>query len=230
MLKPAECNYDIYDMELMAIIQALDKWRPECDSAAYLLQWSTDDKNIEHFMRKKLLNRREACWSEILTCFDYQTVHMPGESNGQPDASTRRPVTLPEGRDKRITHMEQVVLKPQNLAEQLRLLADGPPAQGCTYMMDLYSEADAAGPLPRKVLNVMQVNGSLKEITEAECTEQDGRIQYRGKCYGPEDDQLRLRLKYDHHYTTLTEHPARAKRFDHVDRQNYWREMQKQVD
>jgi hypothetical protein len=26
---PAECNYDIYDTELMAIIDGLEEWRPE---------------------------------------------------------------------------------------------------------------------------------------------------------------------------------------------------------
>jgi len=35
---PAECNYDIYDKELMAIIKALEEWRPECEGAAYPLQ------------------------------------------------------------------------------------------------------------------------------------------------------------------------------------------------
>jgi hypothetical protein len=53
---PAECNYDIYDKELMAIIKALEEWRPECEGAAYLLQLITDHKNLEYFITKKLLN------------------------------------------------------------------------------------------------------------------------------------------------------------------------------
>jgi hypothetical protein len=44
---PAECNYDIYDKELMAIIKALEEWRPECEGAAYPLQLITDHKNLE---------------------------------------------------------------------------------------------------------------------------------------------------------------------------------------
>jgi hypothetical protein len=32
---PAEYNYNIYDKELMAIIKALEEWRPECEGAAY---------------------------------------------------------------------------------------------------------------------------------------------------------------------------------------------------
>jgi len=32
-----ECNHDICDKELMAIIKAPEKWRPECEGAAYPL-------------------------------------------------------------------------------------------------------------------------------------------------------------------------------------------------
>jgi len=59
----AEYNYDIYDKELMAIIEALEEWRPECEGAAYPLQLQTDDKNLEYLMMKKLLNRWLARWS-----------------------------------------------------------------------------------------------------------------------------------------------------------------------
>jgi len=124
---PAECNYDIYNKELMAIIKALEEWRPECEGAAYPLQLITDHKNLECFMTKKFLNRRQARWSEFLTCFDYEIVYRPGKSNGKADALTRRPGDLPEGGDERLKNMAQVVLKPQNLPKELRLLADSPP-------------------------------------------------------------------------------------------------------
>jgi hypothetical protein len=72
---PAECNYDIYDKELMSIIKALEEWRAECKGAAYPLQLITDHKNQEYFETKKLLNRRQARWSEFLTRFDYKIVY-----------------------------------------------------------------------------------------------------------------------------------------------------------
>jgi len=106
---PAECNYDIHDKELMAIIKALEEWRPECEGAAYPLQLITDHKNLEYFMTKKLLNRRQARWSEFLTRFDFKIVYRPGKSNGKADALTRRPGDLPEGGDERLKNMEQVV-------------------------------------------------------------------------------------------------------------------------
>ena len=31
----AECNYDIYEKELLVIIKALEEWEPECEGAVY---------------------------------------------------------------------------------------------------------------------------------------------------------------------------------------------------
>jgi hypothetical protein len=94
---PAECNYDIYDEELMVIIKALDEWRSKCEGAAYPLQLITDHKNLEYFMTKKLLNHRQARWSEFLTPFNYNIVYRPAKSNGKADALTRRPGDLRRG-------------------------------------------------------------------------------------------------------------------------------------
>jgi hypothetical protein len=75
-------------------------------------------------MSKKLLNRRQARWAQFLSRFDYEIVYRPGKSNGKADVLTRRPGDLPEGGDERLKTMEQEVLKPANLPEQLRILAN----------------------------------------------------------------------------------------------------------
>jgi len=225
----AECNDDIYDKELMAIIKALEQWRPECEGTAYPLQLITDHKNLEYFMTKKLLNRRQARWSEFLTCFDYQIVYRPGKSNGKADAWTRRPEDLPERGDERLKSMEQVVLKPQNLPKELRLLVDSPPAQGHPSISDLMFGVYETDPLRGSILEAIRTNGSPRDVTIAECAEQDGTIQYRWKCYVPESHQRRLRLIQEHHDTALAGHPGRAKMFDLLDRQYYWKDMWKQV-
>jgi len=54
---PAECNYEIYDKELMAIVRCFEKWRPELEGALHPIQVLSDYKNLEYFMSTKLLNR-----------------------------------------------------------------------------------------------------------------------------------------------------------------------------
>jgi len=204
---PAECNYDIYDKELMAIYMSLEEWRPECEGAAYRLQLITDHKNLEYLMTKKLLKCRQAQSSEFLTRFDYQIVYRPGKPNSKADAVTRRPGDLPEGGDVRLRNMEQVVLKAQNLPEQMRFLADSPPTQGCHSISNLMTEAYETDPLPGKILEAIRTKSGLREVTIAECIEDRGRIWYRGNLYVPDKDELSLHIIQEHHDTALAGHP-----------------------
>ncbi len=66
----AECNYEIYDKELLAIIRAFEEWRPELEGSAFPIQVLSDHKNLEYFMSTKKSNRRQARWSEFLSRFN----------------------------------------------------------------------------------------------------------------------------------------------------------------
>lgn len=61
----AECNYEIYDTELLAIIRCFEEWRPQLKSMRHKIQVLSDRRNLEYFMTNKLLNRRQASLSEF---------------------------------------------------------------------------------------------------------------------------------------------------------------------
>ena len=71
---------------------------------------------------------------------------------GKADALTRRPGDLPEGGDERLKNIEQVVLKPHNLPEQLRISAKDMPEQEVPLISDLFAQAYMDDPLPNKIL------------------------------------------------------------------------------
>jgi RNase H-like domain found in reverse transcriptase/Reverse transcriptase (RNA-dependent DNA polymerase)/Retroviral aspartyl protease len=56
---PAECNYEIYDKELLAIVRCFEGWRPELQGAHYPIHVLTDHRNLEYFMTTKQLTRRQ---------------------------------------------------------------------------------------------------------------------------------------------------------------------------
>ena len=56
---PIECNYEIYDKELMAIIRCVEEWRVELESTPHPIQVVSDYRNLKYFMSTKLLNRRQ---------------------------------------------------------------------------------------------------------------------------------------------------------------------------
>jgi hypothetical protein len=126
--------------------------------------------------------------------------------------------------------MEQVVLKPQNLPEQVWVLANGPPVQDCPTISDFFTQAHETDSLPGEILKAIRMNGSLNEITVPECTEQGGYVQYRRKRDVPKDDELWLRLIQEHHDSVLARDPGGATTLDLVDRQYYRKDMRKQVD
>ncbi|KAE8555713.1 hypothetical protein TMatcc_002981 [Talaromyces marneffei ATCC 18224] len=116
MHAPAECNHEIYDKELMAIVRAFEEWRPELQGNPHPIEVITDHKNLEYFTQKKLLNRRQARWAEFLSQFNYKLIYRSGKLGGKPDALTRRSQDWPhEPDDARTIHREQTVLQPQHL-------------------------------------------------------------------------------------------------------------------
>jgi len=155
-------------------------------------------------------------------------VYRPGKSNAKADALTRRPGDLPEGGDERLKTMEQVVLKPENLPEQLRILANNPRKE-CSVQEQL-EEASKQDGLTGRILDAVRQGTSMRDITVEECSEEGGQLYYRGKRYVPEDPELQLRLIQEHHDTPLAGHPGRSKTFDLLSRQYYWKTMRRQVD
>ena len=117
---PAECNYEIYDKELMAIIRCFEEWRPELELTPHPIRVLLDHENLEYFMSTKLLSRRQARWSEFLLRFNFKIVYRPGKAGAKPDELTRRSGDLPKEGDKYDKHTKfqyQAVLKLQNLTE-----------------------------------------------------------------------------------------------------------------
>ena len=49
----AQCNYEIYDKELMAIICTFKEWHSELKGFTYLIDVITDHKNLEYFIFTK---------------------------------------------------------------------------------------------------------------------------------------------------------------------------------
>ena len=57
-MSPAECNYIIYNKELLAIVKSFETWRPELASMdpKRPVKVYTNYKNLQHFMTIKQLN------------------------------------------------------------------------------------------------------------------------------------------------------------------------------
>ena len=115
---PAECNYEIYDKELLAVVLAFEEWRAELEGSPLKIKVFSDHKNPKYFMTTKHLNRRQARWAEYLSRFDFKIHYRPGRLGTKPDALTRRLGDLLSEGDPRVVFQDQVVLKPHQIASE----------------------------------------------------------------------------------------------------------------
>jgi hypothetical protein len=112
-LNDAERNYEIYDKELLAIVECLKHWHVYLHSNKLPIQIWSNHQNLEYFMTTKQLTRREARWALIISEYNFVINYRTGESNGKADALSRKPGDKPLKGDDRTTGS---VLKPQHFA------------------------------------------------------------------------------------------------------------------
>ena len=115
--QPVEIKYEIYDKELLAIVDAFKHWHRYCEGATHQVQVYSDHQNLEYFTTTKVLNRQQARWAQELAGIDFRIYYRPGSMNGKPDALSRCSEYRPEkggSENQPIT----MVLKRQHFTEQ----------------------------------------------------------------------------------------------------------------
>ena len=88
-MSPAERNYQIYDKEMLAVIEALREWRQYLIGAAAPVEVWSDHLNLTYFRKPQNLTRRQANWMSELADYDFTIHHLPGNLNSKPDALSR---------------------------------------------------------------------------------------------------------------------------------------------
>ncbi len=84
-LNPSECNYEIYNKELLAIIRCFEQQKPELEEIGVPVKVITDDKSLEYFMTTKNLTRHQARWTEFLSGFNFVISYTSDKENQKAD-------------------------------------------------------------------------------------------------------------------------------------------------
>jgi len=109
-MSDAECNNDIDDKELLAIVQAFHEWKKYTRGNPKPIRVLTDYKNLVTFMTTKELNEQQARWMQELSQYNFKIEYRPGMEGGKPDALTRREGDLPTAGGKRLTRNMGILL------------------------------------------------------------------------------------------------------------------------
>jgi ribonuclease HI len=90
-LSSAERNYDIYDMELLAIVKALRHWRYLLTGTQHKVTIYSDHENLKYWRDPRKISRRVAREVLELEEYNYEIHHIAGKKNGRADALPRQP-------------------------------------------------------------------------------------------------------------------------------------------
>ena len=216
----AELNYDIYDKELLAIVECFRLWRHYLEGAKYTIQVFTDHNNLQYFTTTKQLSRRQARWSERFASFDFVINYRPGRLGAKPDAITRRPDVYPKKTFQDATNAlnNKILIPPEQLRavvainehKTLRTIINSTKNAGLDEEGKSYQE------------QLKQENSPFTQ--EGQLILRDGRI------YIPDIENLRFKVIQSYHDHKLRGHPGVRKTRELIMRDMFWKGITKDIE
>jgi hypothetical protein len=241
----AELNYEIYDKEMLAIVESLVQYRHYFEGLGNRTTVYSDHKNLLWFTETKLYNRRQARWAEKLAQFDFLIIFRPGKQGGKPDALSRRPDYTAGLDDKEERTM--TFLKPEQIDTSL---IDGDPTLPA-YSLNLGAVRELFGTDDERVRTIInalptdpEVGPYLHYLRSPDIPRPDDVAEYLrpfsldedkdlllrdGLVYVPALDALKAEILKDCHDSATAGHLGQQKTLELVSRDYYWPRMRQFV-
>ena len=167
-MTPAECNYDVHDKQLLAIVQAIKEWkRYMAGKLPTEVNVPTDHRNLLTFTTTKQLNGRQVRWLETLVEQPFITRYQPGKENGKADTLTRRSGNWPDEEDKRKTQYHKTLLDQSKfLPEEYAKIIEEQQEEGSTEVNRTATERDLVQWIQdksKKDERIQKIKKALKE-------------------------------------------------------------------
>jgi len=228
MMAPAECNYDVHDKELLAIVQAIKEWRRYLRGSGQHFKVLTDHKNLIRFTTTKKLTDRQIRWSEVLSGFDFKIEFGPGKEGGEPDALTRRKADMPQEGDERLTQKERILLPKEKYFD-----TSIQEMETINFKTDDEEEISNETAKDDEIQTIKEAldkgNKEMKGVALGLCQWKDGYLWHQGKIWIPNNEGIRTNLIRQHHDIPQAGHGGTAKTTELLQRKYYWLRMRETI-
>jgi len=223
-MAPAECNYDVHDKELLAIVQALKEWRRYLKGSGQHFKVLNDHKNLIRVTITKELTDRQIRWSEVLSGFAFKIEFRPGKEGGKPDALTRRKADMPQEGDKRLTQKERILLPKEIYFETSIQEMETITLEETSY--EKLGQETAQNEEIQTIRKALERGDrEMKGVALGLCQWKDEYLWHQGKIWVPNKEGIRTNLIRQHHDIPQAGHGGTAKTTEVLQRKYYWPHM-----
>jgi hypothetical protein len=205
-LRKHEVNYPTHDLDLAAIVHALNIWRH------YLMgkrcELYADHKSLKYIFTQSNLNLRQRRWLELIKDCDPGINYHPGKANVVADALSHR------------SHVSQLVVSsmPFELCEEfeklnLRIVANT-EAMEIEVGSNLLQEIQKGQVEDEKI---QEIKRNIKEEKSPEFLEDDkGVLWYKGRICVPNVKELKDKILCEAHEFAYSIHPGGNKMYHNL--------------
>jgi len=225
-MSDAECNYEIHDKEILAIVQAFHEWKRYTRGNPKPIRVLTDQKNLVTFMTIKELNERQARWMQELSQYNFKIEYRPGKEGGKPDALTRSEGDLPTAGDKRLTQNVGILLPKERYWDisdteiKLNML------ETTDFRDKNEGEIQKASNDDAEIQDIQRTwdegRKEMKGVALGLCQWKNDLLWYQGKIWIPNAETIRTSLIAKDHEPPHAGHGGTAKTTELINRRYHW--------
>ncbi len=211
VLSIMECNYKIYNKELLAIMLALDKWRHYLMGTFQDFEIWTDHQNLQYFQKLQKLNWWQACWVTELAKYHFTLHHKASTANKKADLLSQQ-ADHEQGKD---NNDQVVVLKPEHFQAIIMPTIDKTHDHIKQATHDIW-------------LWDPNVVGSVNHDQAMEL--KGGLVWYNNRIYVPRNHALQGEVITQSHNYIMAGHPGVKKTKELILWEYWWPKMKKDVE
>ncbi|WVZ84373.1 hypothetical protein U9M48_031411 [Paspalum notatum var. saurae] len=218
-LRKHEVNYPTHDLELLAVVYALKKWRH------YLLGNTchiyTDHKSLKYIFTQPELNMRQRRWLELIKDYDLEVHYHPGKANVVADALSRKAhCNFTEARPTvRVLCCEIGDIEmPTALEAELYNLVLEPTIKDQIIAAQKHDK------------DMAHIRDEIDDKKKA-CfkLDEEGVLWFKNRLVVPKDMELRKKILDEAHTSMFTLHPDSNKMYQDLKQKFWWTRMKREI-
>ncbi len=225
-MSSAECNYKIYDKELLIIIQAFEHWWLELKLIDISIKMFIDHQALTSLMKDKKLSQRQMCWVQKLADFNFKIMYWSDKQNIKVDALTRRADFMPRDLDdERVWYQRTTILT----LNQMKITDLKKNNDQSIYKQVLeINEIDENCTLLREA--IARDEAQYEDIKLKNCWTQNEILYHDSQLWVSFNELLQMNLIREIHDQSLIDHSEILRTVKIIKRNYYWSSMRKTID